>query len=96
MPLPRPPEEPEGLLAGLPQLGLAAYALLVLAMMGCSSLCMGATVYGLFTASPSVSGLKSNADVEVWAAGNASGAWGAQVATPERNELALTFVAAAW
>jgi protocatechuate 3,4-dioxygenase beta subunit len=41
-------------------------------------------------------GMPADADVEVWAAGNASGAWGAQVATPERNELALTFVAAAW
>jgi hypothetical protein len=41
-------------------------------------------------------GMPADADVEVWAAGNASGAWGAQVATPERHELALTFVAAAW
>jgi protocatechuate 3,4-dioxygenase beta subunit len=41
-------------------------------------------------------GMPADADVEVWAVGNASGAWGAQVATPERNELALTFVAAAW
>lgn len=41
-------------------------------------------------------GMPNDADVEVWAAGHASGAWGAQVATPERHELALTFVAAAW
>jgi protocatechuate 3,4-dioxygenase beta subunit len=41
-------------------------------------------------------GMPADADVEVWAVGNASGAWGAQVATPERNELTVTFVAAAW
>lgn len=41
-------------------------------------------------------GMPADADVEVWAAGHAAGAWGAQVATPERNQLALTYVAAAW
>ena len=41
-------------------------------------------------------GMPADNDVEVWAAGNASGAWGAQVATPSTSQLALTFVAPAW
>lgn len=41
-------------------------------------------------------GMPADQDVEVWAAGNASGAWGAQVATPATTQLALTYVAPAW
>jgi hypothetical protein len=41
-------------------------------------------------------GMPADQDVEVWAAGNASGAWGAQVATPQRSQLALTFIAPAY
>ncbi len=41
-------------------------------------------------------GMPAEEDVEVWAAGNAAGAWGAQVATPQRSQLALTFVAPAY
>ncbi len=44
----------------------------------------------------SLDGMPSDADVEVWAAGNATGAWGAQVATPSTSQLALTYVAPAW
>jgi len=41
-------------------------------------------------------GMPEDADVEVWAAGNATGAWGAQVATPTQSQLALLFVPPAW
>lgn len=41
-------------------------------------------------------GMPADQDVEVWAAGNATGAWGAQVATPAVGMLALTYVAPAW
>ncbi|MDP2339397.1 MAG: carboxypeptidase regulatory-like domain-containing protein [Deltaproteobacteria bacterium] len=41
-------------------------------------------------------GLPTNEDVEVWASGNATGAWGAQVATPSTTQLALTFIPPAW
>ncbi len=41
-------------------------------------------------------GMPADQDVEVWAAGNASGAWGAQVATPSTSQVALTFIPPAW
>lgn len=43
-----------------------------------------------------VDGMPLGEDVEVWAAGNATGAWGAQVATAGVDQLALTYVAPAW
>ncbi len=41
-------------------------------------------------------GLPADDDVEVWATGNATGAWGARVATPSTTQLALTFIAPAY
>ena len=41
-------------------------------------------------------GMPTDQDVEVWAVGNATGAWGAQVASPSTTQLALTFVPPAW
>jgi hypothetical protein len=41
-------------------------------------------------------GMPADADVEVWAVGNATGAWGAQVATPATSQVALVFVPPAW
>ena len=41
-------------------------------------------------------GMPADHDVEVWAVGNASGAWGAQVATPASSQVALTFIPPAW
>ena len=38
-----------------------------------------------------VAGMPEDADVEVWAEGNATGAWGAQVATPGNDQLALVY-----
>ena len=38
-------------------------------------------------------GMPADADVEVWAEGNATGAWGAQVSTPAGERLALVYVA---
>lgn len=41
-------------------------------------------------------GLPGDLDVEVWASGNATGAWGARVADPTTTQLALTFIAPAY
>lgn len=41
-------------------------------------------------------GMPAQADVEVWAEGNATGAWGAQVSTPAGEQLALVYVAPAY
>lgn len=41
-------------------------------------------------------GMPSDADVEVWAEGNATGAWGAQVSSPGGEPLALVFVPPAY
>lgn len=41
-------------------------------------------------------GLPAHQDVEVWASGNATGAWGARVADPSTTQLALTFVPPAY
>ena len=41
-------------------------------------------------------GMPADADVEVWAEGNATGAWGAQVSTPAGERLALVYVPAAY
>jgi hypothetical protein len=41
-------------------------------------------------------GMPADADVEVWAEGNATGAWGAQVSTPAGAQLALVYVAPAY
>ena len=41
-------------------------------------------------------GMPADEDVEVWAIGNATGAWGAQVATPSTTRLALIFIPPAW
>jgi hypothetical protein len=41
-------------------------------------------------------GMPQGADVEVWAEGNATGAWGAQVASPGNDQLALVYVAPAY
>lgn len=41
-------------------------------------------------------GLPADLDVEVWAAGNATGAWGARVADPATSQLALLFVPPAY
>ncbi len=41
-------------------------------------------------------GLPANQDVEVWAVGNATGAWGARVADPGTTQLALTFIPPAY
>ncbi len=43
-----------------------------------------------------VDGMPTDADVEVWAEGNASGAWGAQVASPGNNRLALVYTPPAY
>lgn len=43
-----------------------------------------------------LTGMPSDADVEVWAEGNASGAWGAQVASPGNDKLALVYVPPAY
>ncbi len=43
-----------------------------------------------------VGGMPSDADVEVWPEGNATGAWGAQVASPGHDQLALVFVKPAY
>jgi 5-hydroxyisourate hydrolase-like protein (transthyretin family) len=41
-------------------------------------------------------GLPGDLDVEVWASGNATGAWGARVADPTTTQLALTFIPPAY
>ena len=41
-------------------------------------------------------GMPNDADVEVWAEGNATGAWGAQVSSPGSEPLALVFVPPAY
>lgn len=41
-------------------------------------------------------GLPADQDVEVWAVGNATGAWGARVADPSTTQLALTFIPPAY
>ncbi|MBI1945894.1 MAG: carboxypeptidase regulatory-like domain-containing protein [Deltaproteobacteria bacterium] len=41
-------------------------------------------------------GMPADADVEVWAEGNATGAWGAQVSTPAGEQLALVYVPPAY
>ena len=41
-------------------------------------------------------GMPADADVEVWAEGNATGAWGAQVSTPDGEQLALVYVPPAY
>jgi hypothetical protein len=43
-----------------------------------------------------LAGMPKNADVEVWADGNATGAWGAQVATPGSDRVALVFIPPAY
>lgn len=41
-------------------------------------------------------GMPLDADVEVWAEGNATGAWGAQLASPGRDQLALVYTPPAY
>ena len=43
-----------------------------------------------------LAGMPPDADVEVWAEGNATGAWGAQVASPGSDRLALVYTAPAY
>jgi hypothetical protein len=43
-----------------------------------------------------LAGMPADVDVEVWAEGNATGAWGAQVASPGRDTLALVYTAPAY
>jgi hypothetical protein len=43
-----------------------------------------------------LAGMPLDAEVEVWAEGNATGAWGAQVASPGRDQLALTYTPPAY
>jgi hypothetical protein len=43
-----------------------------------------------------VAGMPPDADVEVWAEGNATGAWGAQVASPGNDQLALVYTPPAY
>lgn len=43
-----------------------------------------------------LAGMPPDADVEVWAEGNATGAWGAQVASPGNDKLALVYVPPAY
>lgn len=43
-----------------------------------------------------LAGMPSDADVEVWAEGNATGAWGAQVSSPGSEPLALVFIPPAY
>lgn len=43
-----------------------------------------------------LAGMPPDADVEVWAEGNATGAWGAQVASPGNDKLALVYIPPAY
>jgi hypothetical protein len=43
-----------------------------------------------------VAGLPLDHDVELWAEGNATGAWGARVVGADENTVALTYIAPAY